>query len=176
MATTSKEYTVSDKVVVVDVSEKPATSKIVREGYDVPAVTINKSNADFFISQLPPLTSTQSPKVVIQSIAAGTKVVVGTAVDITLAPPDIIPATVIDNLHADLAEANIATLTTGALNDSKTRQILLKYDKSENVAENDRSYLEGVLKEYHNVSVDDADPERTFDRAYTSMKSALAYR
>src|SRR6266404_7329448 len=86
----------------IDVTETTAQVKVVREGFQVPVVELNKT-AQFKIDNLPTVVDEFLPRVVSQSIAAGTRVPLGTVVDLVVAPKGIIPFAIVDNVHADLA-------------------------------------------------------------------------
>jgi len=65
-------------VEFVDLSEQPAKAKIVRQGYDVPAVKLDLKKVDQFVGDLAQIPTSQLPRVVSQAIPPGTKVTAGT--------------------------------------------------------------------------------------------------
>lgn len=71
--------------VLIDLSPQPAQARVVREGFAVPAVALDTNRANFFIDNLRPIDVRQEPRVVSQSVPAGTKVLPGTAIDLVLA-------------------------------------------------------------------------------------------
>jgi hypothetical protein len=160
---------------IVEVADKPAIAKVVREGFQVPAVTLNPQAAEFFLGNLQPIQPRQTPRVVSQSIRPGTKVTAGTVVDLILAPPSDIPFRIFDNVHRDLRERSVATLVDGMLQDQTTRQTLLKYDKAQDVPAAERTALTQQFQAA-NVGIDDAAPDSSFEAAFNSARGALAFK
>lgn len=163
------------KVVRVEVDDKPAVAKVVREGFQVPAVTFNPQRAEFFLENLDIIQPRQTPRVVSQSIRQGTKVGAGTVVDLILAPPSAIPFDIFDNVHRDLRARNVAVLVDGILQEPVTRQTLLKYDKAQDVPAAERAALTQRFQSA-NIGVDDAAPDTSFEAAFNSARGALAFK
>lgn len=171
----NKSALLKTKEVLVEVDDKPAVAKVVREGFQVPAVQINQQATDFFLGGLVPLQPRQTPRVVSQSIKAGTKVNAGTVVDLILAPPTAIPFTIFDNVHKDLRTRNVAALTDGILQDAATRQTLLKYEKASDVPAAEKTALT-VQFASASIGVSEAAPETSFEAAFNSARGALAFK
>jgi hypothetical protein len=165
---------INTAVHVVDVSAKPAQAKIVREGFQVPPVTPDVQKANFFFNQLIPIPTVQLPRVISQSVTAGTKVVKGAVVDLVLAPREIIPFDMFSNLHADLVGKAVPILDP-VLNQPNVRQILLSNEDPAGVNAADKTTLTTALKTA-GVNVNEADPARTFTHAFNSARGALAFR
>src|SRR5687767_5968179 len=91
-----------EKVVVVDLSPEPAKAKVVREGYQVPRAPLDAQKAAFLVDELIGILPEQTPRVLAQSIPAGSKVAQGTTVDLVLAPTDVIPFDIFADVHQDL--------------------------------------------------------------------------
>lgn len=161
--------------VVVEVAAKPAVAKVVREGFQVPAVTLNQQAADFFIGNLEVLQPRQTPRVLAQSIKPGTKVTLGTVVDLVLAPSTLIPFNIFDNVHADLAQRNVSDLLDGMLADPVTRQTVLKYEKADDVPAADRTALTERFTAA-DVRIDDGSPATSFAAAFNAARGALAFK
>jgi beta-lactam-binding protein with PASTA domain len=117
----------------------------------------------------------QTPRVVGQSIKPGTKVTVGTVVDLVLAPASVIPFSIFDNIHADLAQRNVGDLLDGMLADPATRQSVLKYDKAENVPAAERTALTERFQAA-DVRINDATPATSFAAAFNAARGALAFK
>lgn len=171
----NKAALIRAKEVLVEVDDKPAVAKVVRDGFQVPAVQINQQATEFFLGGLVALQPRQTPRVVSQSIKAGTKVNAGTVVDLILAPPTAIPFTIFDNVHRDLRNRNVAALTDGILQDAATRQTLLKYEKAADVPAAEKTALTAQFRGA-NIGVDEAAPETSFEAAFNSARGALAFR
>lgn len=81
-------------------------AKIVRDGKPVGQVQVNQDKVSGVLVGFRPVNS----RVVTQSIAAGTPVARGTAVDLVLAEPSRIPIDVVDGIHAALIEETMASM------------------------------------------------------------------
>lgn len=160
---------------VVEVADKPAVAKVVREGFQVPPVALNVQAAEFFLGNLQPLQPRQTPRVVSQSIKSGTKVTAGTVVDLILAPPSDIPFSIFDNVHKDLRTRSVSTLVDGMLQDPGVRQTLLKYDKAQDVPAAERTSLTTQFQNA-NIGVDDTAADTSFEAAFNSARGALAFK
>lgn len=163
------------KEVLVEVDDKPAVAKVVREGFQVPSITFNQQKADFFLGNLDVIQPRQTPRVVSQSIKPGTKVGVGTIVDLIMAPPTAIPFDIFDNVHRDLRTRNVSVLVDGILQDPATRQSLLKYDKAQDVPAAEKTALT-LQFQAANIGIDDTVPEASFEAAFNSARGALAFK
>jgi len=161
-------------VQFVDVSDKPAQAKIVRGGFPVPPVAVDPAAAGFFINQLIPIPTFQLPRVISQSVPAGTKVTSGTVVDLMLAPREIIPLDILPNLHPDLKGKAVPVLDP-VLNDPAIRQILLNNTDPTSVGATDKTTLTNALKTA-GVNVNEADATRNFASAFNAARGALAFR
>ena len=75
-----------DKTILVDLTEKTAKAKVVREGYQVPPAALDKSKAQFEFDNYEVTPARALPRVVSQSVPAGTRVGAGTVVDLVLVP------------------------------------------------------------------------------------------
>jgi hypothetical protein len=164
----------SDKIVFVDVSARPALAKVVREGYNVPAAVVDRQKADFFIGELISVTAKEQPRVVSQSVAAGTRVTQGAVIDLVLAPKDSIPFEIIQDAHADFKGKAISAADV-LLDDPKFRETILKYDTSGAVPAVEKLAVVAALAK-SNIRVNEGDPELTFDKAFQTVRSAAAFR
>lgn len=160
--------------MVVDLTPEPAKAKVVREGYQVPAVTLDAQKSTFFLENLKQITPKQEPRVVSQSIPPGTKVLPGTAVDLVMALTSTIPFDIFDGLHKSLAGKNLNTLDP-ILDDTTVRQTLLKYSTPADVSPADKTLLTNALAQV-GVGVDEASADTGFNAAFNSARGALAFR
>ena len=166
----------SAEQVFVNLSPEPAQAKVVREGYQVPGVTLDAKKSNFFIDNLQQISRKDEPRVVTQSIPAGTKVLPGTAVDLILAPTQMIPFDIFETPHKDLIGKNLNVITDGILENASVRQMLFKYEKSGDVPAADKNELIKNFVEVANIQIDDTSTETSFDAAFNSLRSALAFR
>lgn len=166
---TSKDF------VFVDVSPKVVKPKVVREGYSVPTPVFDVKKTDFVLEQLAVITPKQSPRVVSQSIPAGTRVTPGTVIDLVLAPSQAIPFDIMTDVHADLRNKPLTFLTETVLDNPKARQILLTHERPEDVPADERSFLKAQF-EAQDMTVTDDEGERGFNRAWEAARGALAFK
>src|SRR5688500_13800564 len=87
---------------IIDVSDKPVVSRVIREGVEVVAPAVDPRKVDDLVGRLklPPRTSI--PRVVGQSVPAGTRVARGSVVDLTFIRPEHIEVGVLAEVHADM--------------------------------------------------------------------------
>ncbi len=168
MATRNQDF------VFVDVSPKPARAKVVREGYQVPPARVDANKIGVFIGDLVPTPPSQAPRVIGQSIAPGTRVTPGTVVDLMLAPKSSIPFDIFEELHADLAGKPITQIDP-VFNNAAARKTLLTYEAAAEVPAAERSGLSMLLAQ-SGVQINEADGNRTFEKAFNSARNALAFR
>ena len=161
-------------VQFVDLSGEPAKAQIVRQGYEVPAVAVDPRRVDQIIGTLTQVPPINLPRVLGQSIPAGTKVPVGTVVDLVLAARNKIPFSIFANAHADLASRTLDVLDP-VLADQAAKQTLLTYSSADQVPAADQQHLV-TLFQAANVGIVATDPNRTFANAFESARGALAYQ
>ena len=175
IAAEAKVASAAQDLVVVDVSPKTQKSKVVREGYQVPSPKVDVTKTDFFLDQLEVVPPRQAPRVVSQSIRPGTRVTPGTVVDLILALTDDVPFDIFENPHRDLKGKALATVTDGVLGDPKVRELMLKYERAEDVPEADKNFL---ITEFgkRNIRVTDETEDSKFESAFNSVQGALAFK
>ncbi len=163
-----------DQFQFVDISEKAAKPKVVREGFHVPPVNLDQKKADFFVDQLVTVTPKQLPRVISQSVPPGTKVTRGTVIDLVLAPKDAVPFDIFENAHADL-KTRALTHVDDIVENPAARQILLSREKADDVPPAEKQTL---ITEFgkKGIRIDEADPDRTFNKAFDSVRGAVAFR
>lgn len=161
---------------IVELAEKPAIAKVVRDGFQVPQVMLDPQKADFFLGDLEAVLPLKTPRVVSQSIRAGTRATAGTVVDLVLAPPFVIPLNIFENVHKDLFDLKVSELLDKPLlKDAKVRETLLQYDNVDNIPKADRDAL--TLKfQAADIHIDEAAAATSFAAAFSSARGALAFR
>ena len=160
----------------VDLTPAIKQAKIVREGFKVPAVELNPSKSEFLIANLAIANPKDEPRVLVQSVPAGSRVPPGTTVDLTLAPARSIRFEIFENPHKDLIARPVTDLTEGILQDPEIRQTLLKYDSADEVPAADKAKLIGEFQSKANVVVNEANADTNFETAFNTMRGALAFR
>lgn len=165
----------SGQELVINIGSEPAKAKVVREGHLVPTVKYDLKKAAFFIENLPEVAPREKPRVVSQSVPAGTKVATGTAVDLVLVSAQLVPFNIFGKFHVDLAEKNLADLIEkSVISRTKSRRILLKYEQPEDVPEKEKEILIAEFKT-SGVTVDDR-AGADFAAAFFSGRAAAAFR
>ena len=161
--------------VLIDLSPQPALAKVVREGFAVPAVALNPAKANFFIDNLALIDVRQEPRVVSQSVPAGTKVLPGQSVDLVLALTRDIPIGIFELPHRDLRDKALNVLTDGLLQDTTVRQTLLKYTSPAEVPVAEKTALVAQFSQ-QGIHVDETSADTGFAAAFNTARSALAFR
>jgi len=163
------------QTVLIDLSPQPAQAKVVREGFQVPAVALDIAKAGFFIDNLAQIDVRQEPRVVSQSVPAGTKLLPGQAVDLVLALTRDIPIRIFQTPHRALLDQNLSMLTDGLLQDNAVRQTLLTYATPAEVPAADRAALTAQFNQ-QGIAIDEASADTGFAAAFNTARSALAFR
>ena len=178
MATFNKlaaQTTAKTSIRTVEVAPQPAVAKVIRDGYQIPFVSVKGTEVERFLGGLDVVQPRQTPRVVSQSITPGVRVTAGTVVDLVLAPISDVPFGIFDGVHRDLRERKVATLLDGMLAQTATRQTILKYDKPEDVPQAERATL---IQQFASagVVIDDSNAEANFGAAYNGARVALAFK
>ncbi|HEX7333973.1 MAG TPA: PASTA domain-containing protein [Pyrinomonadaceae bacterium] len=158
----------------IDISDKTAKAKVVREGHEVPQVGLDPKKTDFLVDNLITVTHQQLPRVISQSISAGTRVTPGTVVNLVLAPKEAIPFSIFDELHADLKAAAISHVDD-LVENKNVREVLLNNETASEVKADEKALLIAEFKK-KGITVNEADPERTFAKAFDNIRGAVAFR
>ena len=161
--------------VTIDVGATTVVPTIVREGKEVVAPVFNPNRIDDFLQHSSTLPRLLIPVAISQSIPAGTMVAKGTPVDIVFAPMSNINFGLLDVVHDDFKNLSVTdtNLQQKVLGDSQVTAILSKGVADVTPAE--KQVISDKLKAI-NVTVDDNTPGKTFNLAFASLKSALAFQ
>ncbi len=160
----------SNLATFVDVGAS-VSSTVTRGGRKVPPVEIDEAVFNHVLIPLQPL---QQVRVVGQTPAAGTRLPRGATVDLVLAPVGEIPFDVFKDTHMDFKGKALGDLQA-VLVDSRVRDIVDRNEAGKDVSQGDREFLVGQLKE-RGIEVKDDDPQRSFDRAFRTVKGATAFQ
>jgi hypothetical protein len=171
----TKQIAQAAQTVLINLSPQPAQAKVVREGFQVPAVALDVAKAGFFIDNLAQIDVRQEPRVVSQSVPAGTKVLPGQAVDLVLALTRDIPINIFQTPHRALAGQALSVLTDGLLQDNTVRQTLLSYAAPADVPAADKVALTAKFNQ-QGINIDEASADTGFAAAFNTARSALAFR
>jgi hypothetical protein len=163
------------QIKVIDVSDKPLKPNVVRQGKQVPAVALDPRIVDTLLGPEVIITPGQAPRVVSQSVPAGTKIAKGASIDISLAPRTTIPIDVITGFHPGFAGTNIGGIVDTILSNRQVSDAVLDFDTAAEVPEATRAAIRTTLQG-SNIGIDDADPARSFDAAVRTLKGAAAFK
>lgn len=144
---------------------------VTRGGRKLPQVEIDEA---VFEHELIPLQPLQQVRVVAQTPPAGTRLPRGATVDLVLAPAGQIPFDVFKDTHLDFKGKALAELQP-VLADARVRDIVDRNEAGKDVSQGDREFLVGQLKE-RGIEIKDDDPQRSFDRAFRTVKGATAFQ
>ena len=157
--------------VIVEVDREPTHATIIRGGQEVATPVVNPTRAASILENFTPVIRQQEPRSVRQSIAAGTLVTHGTAIDIELLAPEQVTLGIFEGVHLDLRPVNVTALSP-LLTDPEVLQIIAKPTTALTTA--DRQNLSAKLATA-NVAVDDAVPDRSLTAAIAGLKTAQAF-
>jgi hypothetical protein len=119
-------------------------------------------------------TDVVSQKVVSQSIAPGTIVPKGTAVDLVLTAPGRIPLDVFDGVHAQLRPRLLQDVfTTFVRDEPEVRNVLARNESAATLSERDRSILLDVAQR-KNVSITE-QPDAGLGGLFTALQVANTF-
>ncbi len=157
--------------VFVELGEAAQTAQIARDGVGVATVRIDPEALQNVIAGRPRLVA----KVVSQSIAPGTGVPKGTAVDIVLAPPDRLPIDILQNFHIGLAQQTVGQVfDTFVRNNDAVRSVIARNQTAATLSDADRATIQ---KAFTDVEVPITnDPGQTVADAFNTVQAAFTFR
>jgi len=158
---------------VVDVSEKTVVPTVVRAGEEVKSPQLNTDKVADLVGRLVPITRVKVPRVVSQSIPAGTRIPKGTPVDLVLVPVSDIDFSLLDTVHDDFKIKAVDSVLP-LLSDPAVEAILKK-GKAGDLTEAERTTLTTKLAPL-GVEVNDAVEGKSLNLAFQSLQSAKAFR
>jgi hypothetical protein len=159
---------------IIEVGEKAAPSIIVREGVEVRAPTLDKGRVEEIKDKLrrPPVT--EQPRVIDQSVPAGTHVPRGTIIDIVLAPPADVELGILGLVHLELAARPI-TFLADAVKAPAVAAIIARAAAPADLTQQDRDALTAAAGTL-NITVDpDPASDRSVDRLYRTLAGAKTF-
>jgi hypothetical protein len=157
--------------VVVDLGSAASRATIVRGGREVETPVINAERAASVLEAFVPRERNTEPRSVQQSIAPGTLVTRGTALDVEFLTPDQVVIGMFEGVHADLAARNVTSLSA-LLRDSEVTTVLAK--PTADLTDADKQNLTAKLQTV-NVAVDDTVSTRSLGAAIAGLKAAQAF-
>jgi hypothetical protein len=159
---------------IIEVGEKAAPSIIVREGVEVRAPTLAKDRVEEIKEKLrrPPVT--EQPRVIDQSVPAGTHVPRGTIIDLVFAPPADVELGILGLIHPELAARPITSLAE-AIRAPAVAAIIARTADPTELTQQDRDALTAAAGSL-NITIDpDPKSERSVDRLFRTMAGAKTF-
>ncbi len=164
------------KTVFVELDQKPSKANVVREGFQVPSVKPDIKRLDEVLGGFSILPPTETPRVVGQNIAAGTKVGKGTEVDLVLAPREDVPMGVFDDIHISVKEQSVFEVYDKIKDDRSFQTLVLKYENADEVDETDKAALSNLMNEKAGMAIDENVEGQRFKDGFNAMRVALAFK
>jgi hypothetical protein len=158
---------------VVDVSAKTVVPTVVRAGEEVKSPQLNTDKVSDLVGRLVPITRVKVPRVVSQSIPAGTRIPKGTPVDLVMVPVSDIDFSLFDTVHDDFKVKAVDSILP--LLADPAVEAILKKERPEDLTEAERATLTTKLAPL-GVQVDDAVAGKGLNLAFQSLQSAKAFR
>jgi hypothetical protein len=156
--------------VFVELGQITKSAQIVREGVGVPVLEMN---ADLLRQVLAGTPRVQA-KVVTQSIPAGVSVSPGSTIDVVLAEPERLPASIIQDAHVVLGERTIGEVHEQFIrNNENLRRVVARNASAEALTDADRGVITAAL-EQGNVEVSN-DPGKTVENAFSVLQAAFTF-
>lgn len=162
--------------IIVDLNDKPAIANVVRGGFRVPSVRPDNDRLEALLSGMRILEPTKVPRVLDQNIAAGTRVSVGTTVDLILAPREDIIIGIFDDIHIDVKDTSIGELLDRVKDQNDLRGLVLKYENATEVEENDKVIISDLIGQFAEITISEGKPGQGFSNAFNSVRVALAFK
>lgn len=164
-----------NQTVFVELGDQPAKANISRGGYKVPSIMPDNDRLDNLLSGLPIVKPSTSPRVLGQNIAAGTRVSVGTTVDLVLAPSKDINIGIFDDVHVGLLQNNVNEILEKVIVDTQIQDLVLRYDKADDMPAAQQQALADLLVQTVDIEIDDNKPGQSFGNAFNAMQVVFAF-
>ena len=161
--------------VFVDLSRTAVSADVVREGYRVPTAKVDRARADFLLGELVEVTKRDEPRIVSQSVAAGTSVPAGTVVNLVLTPRSNVPFDIFEGVHEDLRSRTVDQFLDGPLNNPSIRENVLRYERAADVPQDVRNQLVTAFQGSA-ITINEAQAKTSFEAAFNGARAALAFR
>lgn len=157
--------------VFIEVGDKRRDAHVVRNGIPLGSYELNPQIFDDFFAGRPRV----DLKVVSQSIAAGTPVPEGTTVDLVLAQPGRLPLGVIEGVHRDLVDQEIAATFQSVVGNREhdIRRIVARTEERGALTAQDEQSVREIFRAADLPVTEEAG--RTVDAAYNTMRVLLTF-
>jgi hypothetical protein len=159
-----------ERTIPIDVGASATKAEISRGGFAVAEIAVNEGAITSFLDDLV-LVQT---KVVTQTIAAGTAVARGTAIDVVLARTNDLPVAVIPNIHVAFADATMAQLHEQFAAVPEVRDLVRTKTDASQLSAAELQTLTTALQA-NNVAVGTGAGE-TAESAFTAIQAAFTFQ
>lgn len=157
--------------VFVNLGESEKQANISRDGVAVPVVPIDIGIIDEVVPIIPRL----APRVVSQSIPAGTRVAAGATVEVVMASPFDLPTRIVPDTHAQLRETSLDLVYQRFVRDrDDVRAVLARNPTPDTLSDGDRAALQNAFSA-NDLSVDEAVPGLGFRNAFLALQAAQTF-
>ena len=160
----------TEQTIAVDVGASVTKADISRAGFNIPEIGVLEDRLGSFLDDRPVVAT----KVVSQSIAPGTAVALGTAIDVVLTATKDLPVAVIPGIHNAFATLTMAELHDRFVDDTRVRDVLRTRATADDLTTDDVALLTTVLGQ-QNVPVGNA-PGETVGSAFTALQAAFTFQ
>ena len=166
----------TDKLVFVELDEKPAKANVIRDGFQVPSVKPDSLRLDTLLSGLQIRQPTETPRVLGQNIAPGTKVSTGTEVNLILAPRKDVTVGIFDNVHIAVKDDSVEDILVRVAGNTQLRELVLKYEKVDDVEDADKEVMARLMTETAGMPIDDTKAGEGFTNGFSAMRAVYAFK
>lgn len=164
----------ASQTVTVELGDKPKKVNIIRDGNRIPSLTLDDQVVDRLKVDTLLDKAKASPRVVFQSIKAGTRVPVGASVDIVLIDASILKGEAVPGGHRGLTEASMAEVADLFLEEQEIRDAVAKADDFSELPEQIQKEVLG-LAEQSGLEIQDDVEDLKVDALYRVILTAQAY-
>lgn len=161
---------VAEQTVAIDVGASTTKAAISRAGFSIAEIPVSAELIGSFLDTRPVIAT----KVVTQSIAPGTAVAVGTAIDLIITSTADLPVNVVPGIHRSLTNLTMAQVNEQFATDPRVRDILRARSSAADLTGDDVAVLTTVLQN-NNVPVSN-DPNQTVASAFTAIQAAFTFQ
>jgi len=159
-----------EQTIAVDVGASTTKAEITRGGFTVAEIPVNAEGITTFLDARPVVET----RVVTQSIAPGTAVAIGTAIDVVITPTSDLPVRVVPGIHRAFEDLTMAQLYAQFADEARVRDILRTKSTPAELTSDDIASLTTVLQG-KNIQVGTGTGE-TVASAFTALQAAFTFQ
>ncbi len=159
-----------EQTIAIDVGASTTRAEISRGGFTVAEIPVDVEGIATFLDARPVVTT----KVVSQSIAPGTAVAIGTAIDMVITSTSDLPVRVVPGIHRAFGNLTMAQLYEQFAGEARVRDILRTRSTPAELTSDDIASLTTVLQS-KNVQVGTGTGE-TVGSAFTALQAAFTFQ